>query len=76
MLGFDSLDGYFGKQPYFGATVGRVANRIAKGKFTLDGNEYTLAVNNGPNSPARRAEGLRQGGLEGRGGDRARTGPR
>ncbi len=50
VLGFDSLEGYLGKHPYFGATVGRVANRIAKGKFTLNGQEYTLAVNNGPNS--------------------------
>jgi aldose 1-epimerase len=55
VLGFDSLDPYVSDQyikscPYFGATVGRVANRIAKGKFTLDGKEYTLAVNNGPNS--------------------------
>jgi aldose 1-epimerase len=49
-LGFDSLQGYLGAQPYFGATVGRVANRIAKGKFTLNGQEYSLAVNNGPNS--------------------------
>jgi aldose 1-epimerase len=50
VLGFDSLDGYLGKHPYFGATVGRVANRIAGGKFTLDDKEYTLAKNNGPNS--------------------------
>jgi aldose 1-epimerase len=50
VLGFDSLDGYFGSHPYFGATVGRVANRIAKGKFSLNGQEYSLATNNGPNS--------------------------
>jgi aldose 1-epimerase len=49
-LGFDTLQGYLGAHPYFGATVGRVANRIAKGKFTLNGQEYSLAVNNGPNS--------------------------
>ena len=48
-LGFDSLDGYLGDHPYFGATVGRYANRIAGGKFTLDGKTYTLAANNGPN---------------------------
>ena len=47
-LGFDSLDGYAGKDnPYFGTTTGRCANRIAKGKFTLDGVEYKLAVNFG-----------------------------
>jgi aldose 1-epimerase len=49
-LGFDSLDGYLKGHPYFGATVGRYANRIAKGKFTLNGTAYTLATNNGPNS--------------------------
>ncbi len=49
-LGFKTLDGYLGEHPYFGATVGRYANRIAKGKFTLDGKEYTLATNNGPNA--------------------------
>jgi aldose 1-epimerase len=49
-LGFDSLDKYVTANPFFGAITGRVANRIAKGKFKLDGKEYTLAVNNGPNS--------------------------
>ncbi len=46
--GFTSLDGYLQRHPYFGATVGRYGNRIAKGKFTLDGQEYTLATNDGP----------------------------
>ena len=55
-LGFDDLKGYLGGHPYFGSTVGRVANRIAKGKFTLDGKEYKLATNNGPNHLARRLE--------------------
>jgi aldose 1-epimerase len=45
----DSLEGFLNGVPYFGATVGRYANRIARGKFKLDGHEYTLAVNNGPN---------------------------
>lgn len=48
-LGFATLDGYLGDHPYFGSTVGRYCNRIAKGKFTVDGQEYTLATNNGPN---------------------------
>lgn len=50
VLGFDNLQQYVGKHPYFGATVGRYANRIAKGKFTLDGKPYSLFINNGPNS--------------------------
>ncbi len=49
VLGYDSLAGYLRDTPYFGAIVGRYANRIAKGRFKLDGKEYTLAVNNGPN---------------------------
>lgn len=49
VLGFDNLGQYLKEHPYFGAIVGRVANRIAKGKFTLDGKTYSLAVNNGPN---------------------------
>jgi aldose 1-epimerase len=49
-LGFDSVAGYEGQaNPFFGATAGRIANRIAKGKFTLDDKEYILATNNGPN---------------------------
>ncbi len=50
VLGYDSLKDYIPNSPYFGAMVGRFANRIAKGKFTLEGKEYTLAVNNGRNS--------------------------
>jgi aldose 1-epimerase len=49
VLGFDNLAGYLGKEPYFGATVGRVGNRIARGRFTLGGRIYQLAVNDGPN---------------------------
>ncbi|MCA9148538.1 MAG: galactose mutarotase [Planctomycetales bacterium] len=48
-LGFDKLDGYLARHPYFGATVGRYANRIAKGQFSLNGKSYDLAKNNGPN---------------------------
>ena len=48
-LGFDKLDGYLTRHPFFGVTTGRYANRIAKGKFTLDGTTYTLATNNGAN---------------------------
>ncbi len=50
VLGFDSLAGYLAEHPYFGATVGRVANRIGGAKFTLDGKDYALAANNGPNT--------------------------
>lgn len=50
VLGYDSLDGYLRSTPYFGALVGRYANRIAKGRFTLDGATYTLATNNGLNA--------------------------
>lgn len=51
VIGHDSIDDYLvSEEPYFGAICGRTGNRIAKGKFTLDGKEYTLAVNNGPNN--------------------------
>lgn len=50
VLGYATLDGYVDKPQYFGATVGRYANRIAGGKFTLDGHAYTLPLNDGPNS--------------------------
>lgn len=48
-LGFDTLDGYLRPNPFFGCIAGRYANRIAKGRFTLDGKEYALARNGGPN---------------------------
>jgi len=49
VLGFDTLEEYVEKSPYFGCIAGRYANRIAKGRFTLDGVEYTLAQNDGEN---------------------------
>ena len=49
VLGFDDLKGYLSSPPYFGAVIGRYGNRIAKGKFKLEGKEYTLASNNGKN---------------------------
>lgn len=50
VLGFDSLPPYLKGHPFFGALVGRYGNRIAKGKFKLNGKEYKLAINNGPNA--------------------------
>jgi len=49
VLGFNDLDSYLKGHPYFGALIGRYGNRIAKGRFTLNGVEYKLAVNNGEN---------------------------
>jgi aldose 1-epimerase len=50
VLGFNDLDTYLKGDPYFGALIGRYGNRIAKGRFTLNGVEYKLAVNNGDNT--------------------------
>lgn len=49
VLGYETLKEYVENNPYFGALIGRCGNRIAKGKFTLNGKQYTLAVNNGEN---------------------------
>lgn len=49
VLGYDTLDGYLAKNPFFGALVGRCANRLAHASFVLDGREYRLAANDGPN---------------------------
>lgn len=50
VLGLDSLEGYLHRSPHFGAIAGRFANRIARGRFVLDGIEYRLETNNGPNA--------------------------
>jgi aldose 1-epimerase len=50
VLGFDDPADYKGPHPYFGALIGRYANRIANGKFSLEGKSYQLHINNGPNS--------------------------
>lgn len=50
VLGHDDAAGYFPNPPFFGALIGRYGNRIAKGKFSIDGHEYTLPTNDGPNS--------------------------
>ncbi|HTV84857.1 MAG TPA: aldose epimerase family protein [Dyella sp.] len=50
VLGYDNLQGYLDRRQYFGATVGRYANRIARGRFTLDGKHYQLTLNDGPDS--------------------------
>ena len=50
VLGFDDMAGYMSTgNPYFGACCGRFANRLAKGRFSIDGTEYSVAINNGPN---------------------------
>lgn len=50
VLGFDNLDQYLQKHPHFGGTIGRYANRIANATFNVDGKDYALAANNGPNT--------------------------
>ena len=54
VLGFDNLKSYLAGDPYFGALIGRVANRVAKGQFKLDGKEYTLGQEQRPQLAARR----------------------
>jgi aldose 1-epimerase len=49
-LGFDNLDQYIKENPYFGAIIGRYGNRIAKGQFKLDGKQYQVPTNDGPNA--------------------------
>jgi aldose 1-epimerase len=49
-LGFDNIEDYVAESPYFGALIGRYGNRMAKGRFTLDGKSYQLSVNDGDNS--------------------------
>jgi aldose 1-epimerase len=49
VLGYDDLEGYLRETPYFGAIIGRYGNRIAQGRFSLDGETFELATNNGPN---------------------------
>ncbi len=50
VLGYETIEGYLAGNPYFGAICGRCANRIANGKFIIEGKTYQLPVNNGPNS--------------------------
>ncbi|MET9777549.1 aldose epimerase family protein [Streptomyces sp. NPDC006367] len=57
-LGFDNLDDYVASSPYFGALIGRYGNRIDKGRFTLDGKQYQLSVNDGENSLHGGAQGF------------------
>ncbi len=57
-LGFDTLEPYLGRHPFFGALVGRFANRIGKARFSLDGTEFQLAQNNGQNHLHKGSGGL------------------
>ncbi|HKI70504.1 MAG TPA: galactose-1-epimerase, partial [Verrucomicrobiae bacterium] len=50
VLGYNDLPDYLTNSPYFGALIGRYGNRIAKGKFTLDGHQYSLPISDPPNS--------------------------
>jgi len=74
VLGFDNLEQYTKPNPYFGALIGRYGNRIGKAKFMIDGVEYKLAANNGPNSLHGGPEGFHRviwTAEEAKGGDKA-----
>ena len=60
VLGYDTLEGYLAGRSYFGALIGRFGNRLNRGKFTLDGTEYVLNINDGVASSSRRTRRLRQ----------------
>ena len=60
-LGFDTFSPYLKKSPYFGATIGRCANRIAQGRFILDGKSYALPKNNPPDAPLHSLHGGTEG---------------
>ena len=64
VLGFDSLEGYLNENPYFGALIGRYANRIGHAQFTLDGVLYKVPKNDGDNSLHGGTRGFRQSGLD------------
>ena len=57
-LGFDNIEDYVAKSPYFGALIGRYGNRIGEGRFTLDGKNHQLSVDDGENSLHGGAEGF------------------
>ena len=65
-LGYPDIAGYVAKPNFFGGTVGRVANRIAKGRFTLDGKTYQVPLSDGPNSLHGGTKGFDEGAVAGR----------
>ena len=66
VLGYDKLESYLKDSPYFGAIIGRYGNRIGKGKFSLNGTEYTLATNDGANQAQDEIRETSAGGITGK----------